>query len=190
MLPSMSSTIHLVEAARDGDRHALSALYARHEGRLLAAIRARMSPEMRARLQPEDVLQETLLESARRIDAFVPDGPSSFYRWLVGIARNKLREAARAGRAQKRAREEHLDEQPPASWTSPSAHAVRAEKKAHLEDALAALPERQAEAVRLRWLEGLSTAEAAQSLGCTESALKSLVSRGLEELARRMVEGD
>ncbi|MCB9896696.1 MAG: sigma-70 family RNA polymerase sigma factor [Planctomycetes bacterium] len=185
----MSSTMHLVESARDGDRQALSSLYARHEGRLLAAIRARMSAEVRAHLLPEDVLQETLLESTRRLDAFVPDGPSSFYRWLVGIARNKLREAARAGRAQKRARERPLDEPPLASWTSPSAHAVRAEKKAHLEDALAALPERQAEAVRLRWLEGLTTSEAAEQLGCTESALKSLVSRGMEELARRLVDG-
>lgn len=179
-------TLHLIDAARDGDTRALTELYARHEGRLLAFIRATMSSAVAMRLQPEDVLQETLLESARKLDDFEDQGRGSFYRWLVGIARNKLKEAARAGRARKRSLEQPYDGTLPGAATSPSAHAAAGERDEGLHLVLAELPERQGEAVRLRYLEGRSTAEVAEQLGCSEGAVKSLVSRGLAELGRRL----
>jgi RNA polymerase sigma-70 factor (ECF subfamily) len=186
----MSETSRLVDAACDGDRAALEALYARHEGRLLAFIRSRMSAELAARVSPEDVLQETLLESSRKIDAFDPQGGASFYRWLVGIARYKVSEANRARLAKKRALEAPLTADPAHSQTSPSGRAMRFESARALHAALAALPERQAEAVRLRYLEGASVAETAEQLACTESAAKALVTRGLAELSRLLVRGD
>jgi RNA polymerase sigma-70 factor (ECF subfamily) len=60
---------------------------------------------------------------------------------------------------------------------------MRAEGAVHLAEALARLPERQAEAVRLRYLEGMSLAETADRLACTEAAVKALVARGLSALA-------
>lgn len=179
-------TTRLVELARDGDRDALAGLYSRHSGRLLAFIRAQMPVSVSRRLAPEDLLQETLLEAARKLDAFTPQGPASFYRWLVGIARFKIAEALRAGRAKKRAMVGALEIDPAASQTSPSGGAARAERAVHIQDALAALPERQAQAVRLRYLEGLSLAETAQSLDCSEGAVKALVARGLADLAERL----
>ena len=184
---SMSETARLLESARAGDRQALDSVYARHQGRLLHFIRASMSG-LAHRVSPEDILQETLLESARKIDAFEPRGPASFYRWLVGIARFKLAEAARSQRAKKRSSEEPLDRTPAANETSPSGRAIRGEQVGHLRDALASLPQRQADAVRLRYLEALSLAESASRLGCSEAAVKALVSRGLMELARRIHE--
>ena len=97
--PAMSETTALVLCARDGDRASLDALCARHQGRLLALIRLHLSPELAARLAPEDLLQETLLEAARKVGGFEPQGPAAFYRWLVGIARFKIAEAERARRA-------------------------------------------------------------------------------------------
>jgi RNA polymerase sigma-70 factor (ECF subfamily) len=180
-----SETTRLVDAARAGDRMALEDLYARHQGRLLHVIRARMPAALARRVAPEDVLQETLLESSRKIDAFEPQGPSSFYRWLVAIARFKVSEAARAQKADKRAHERPLDAPVFSEQTSASGAAMRGERRAELDEAIAALPERQAEAVRLRYLEGSSLAETAQALECTESAVKALVSRGLMALATR-----
>jgi RNA polymerase sigma-70 factor (ECF subfamily) len=180
----MTHTTELVDAACAGDRGALAALYARHEGRLLAFIRARMAGDLARRVAPEDLLQETLLEASRKLESFVPqEGGSSFYRWLVGIARHKLQEANRARHALKRAAEVALDGDPARSQTSPSGHAMRAEGALRLHEALLTLPERQAEAVRLRYLEGMSLAETAERLACSEPAVKALVARGLAALA-------
>ena len=183
----MSDTTRLVDAACGGNREALETLYARHAGRLVAFIRSRMSDELARRVSPEDVLQETLLESSRKIDAFVPQGGASFYRWLVGIARNKVLEANRARLARKRSIEGPLEIDLAQSQTSPSGRAIRIESAVHLHVALAALPERQAEAVRCRYLEGLSLAETAERLQCSEPAVKALVSRGLLDLSQRIV---
>jgi len=183
----VTDTTRLVDEACAGNRDALEALYARHAGRLGAFIRSRMSDELAQRVSPEDVLQETLLESSRKIDAFVPEGSASFYRWLVGIARNKVLEANRARLARKRSLEAPLEIDLAHSQTSPSGRAMRIESAAQLHHALAALPERQAEAVRCRYLEGLSLAETAERLQCSEPAVKALVSRGLLDLSQRMV---
>ena len=180
----MMETTRLVLSARTGDRAALDALCLRHQGRLLALIRLRLSPELAASLAPEDLLQETLLEAARKVGAFEPQGPAAFYRWLVGIARFKIAEAERARRALKRALVGELHDDPAESQTSPSGRAQRDERDGRLRHAVAALPPRQADAVRLRYLEARSLAETAAELQCTEAAVKALVSRGLSELAQ------
>lgn len=183
----MSQTTLLLDAARAGDREALTTLLARHEGRLLGCIRALLPAGLALRVAPEDLLQETLLEASRKLPGFVPEhGSASFYRWLVAIARFKVLEAGRAQRAAKRAREEPLEASVPAGWTSPSGGALRSERAAALAQALARLPERQAAAVRLRWLEGRSVAETAAELEASEPAVKALVSRGLAALAQEL----
>ncbi|MBI1851542.1 MAG: sigma-70 family RNA polymerase sigma factor [Planctomycetes bacterium] len=182
----MSKTQRLIESARAGDRAAVDSLYARHQGRLLAFIRMQMSPALARSVAPEDVLQETHLESARKIGEFEPRGPASFYRWLVEIARFKISEAERAQRARKRSLESPLEDDLHASQTSPSGRAMRSECALLVRDAIAALPDGQADAVRLRYLEGLTIAETSQRLARSEAAVKALVSRGLEALARRI----
>lgn len=181
----MSDTLRLLAEARDGSRTALDALYARHRGRLLAFVSSRMGPGLRASVTSEDIVQETHLEAARKLEAFEPQGPSSFYRWLVGIARNKVNEAARAGRAKKRAIQQPLEHDPRAAQTSPSGRVMRAERAFLVGEALGDLPEAQAEAVRLRYLEGLSVAECGARLERSPAAVKALVSRGLAALAER-----
>ena len=44
------------------------------------------------------------------------------------------------------------------------------------------LPRKQATAITLRYTEGLSVAEAAQLMGVEQGTVKSLCSRGLEQL--------
>ena len=182
----MSDTARLVQASREGDREALATLYRLHQGRVLAMIRVTLGAELAARIPPEDVLQETLLESARKIGAFEDRGPGSFYRWLVSIARFKVAEARRAHRAQKRAAGLPLDGADVGdvalAQTSPSGRVVRAEAAERVAAAIEALPDRQRDAVRLRYLEGRSVAEAAAEMGCTEAAVKALVARSLVAL--------
>jgi RNA polymerase sigma-70 factor (ECF subfamily) len=179
-----------IRAARAGDTSALRNLYGRHQGRLLNFVASAMEPALRAKVTPEDVLQDTLLESARGIDRYDPEKGSSFYSWLVGIAKHKISESRRAQGARKRAMVGSLDGSKKADvvseQTSPSGGAVRNERRGRLLDALADLPERQGEAIRLRYLEGLSVAETGQRLDASESAIKSLVSRGMAELGRKL----
>jgi RNA polymerase sigma-70 factor (ECF subfamily) len=180
----MSETTRLAAQAVHGDDSALAALLRRHERRLLAFFRARQSSDL-AGHAAEDLVQETLLTAARKITEFrVQSEGAAFYRWLVGIGRHKLSEARRAAGAKKRAAVRELgSRQPAAGWTSPSLGAARGEAASHLAEALDELPERQAEAVRLRYLEGRSVAETAEALDSSEASVKALVGRGLRALA-------
>jgi len=177
-----------VQEACAGSREALDALYARHRGRLLAFAASRMSAALAHFVSPEDIVQETHLESARKIETFEPSDGAGFYRWLVKIAAFKISEANRQRQAKKRAAGP-LEHEPRSPDTSPSGRVVRDERHERLRAALAGLPEAQAEAVRLRYLEGLSVAEAAARLERSEGAVKALVTRGLAALASRLTAG-
>lgn len=145
-----------------------------------------MTQALARRVAPEDILQETLLEATRKLGSFEARGRSSFYAWLVAIARFKIAEAERALLAQKRAREEPLVRDPAQSGTSPSLSAMRVEHAELLRAAIADLPEAQAQAIRLRYLEGLSLAEAAERMERSESAVKALVTRAFAVLAKSL----
>jgi RNA polymerase sigma-70 factor (ECF subfamily) len=160
-----------------------SRLFDSHRGRLTAFVAARMPSLLARAVPPEDIVQETFLEAARRIDAFEPNGPAAFYRWLVAIARFKIAEAVRARRAKKRAMLTPMEVEPAGNQTSPSGRAIRAERAGLIANAIETLPEDQARAVRLRYLEGLTVAETADRLDRSPAAVKMLVSRGLTALA-------
>lgn len=59
---------------------------------------------------------------------------------------------------------------------------------ADLERLLDTLPERQREAVVLRYLEGMSTAEAARAMGCSTGTVKAHLHRALGRLHRSLSE--
>jgi len=177
----MAETSQLLDAARSGDRQALDELFARHARRILAFLRVHMSPTLMRRIPPEDVLQETLLEAARKLGGFEPRGSGSLYRWLVAIARFKASEAAR-----RRVEDALLVVDPLHDATGAATAAERADRAEHLRAALATLPEAQAAAVRLRYLEGASTRETAERLGRSDAAVKMLLARGFAALAERL----
>jgi RNA polymerase sigma-70 factor (ECF subfamily) len=74
--------------------------------------------------------------------------------------------------------------------TSPSQKAIRGEDAERLSRALAALPDDQREAVRLRHLEGCALAEIAQRLGRTPAATAGLIKRGMKTLRRELHRDD
>lgn len=182
----MSNTLELVREAKGGSSTAFNVLFQRHRSRLTTLVAARMSPGLRAVTEAEDLVQETYLQAARKFADFTPDSPQGFYRWLARIAGFKVKEAERARRAKKRGRPRALLAEPPADDTSVAGRAGRGERAAQIAEAIDALPEAQAEAVRLRYLQGLSLRETAERLERSEAAVKALVGRGLQALARRM----
>ncbi len=77
---------------------------------------------------------------------------------------------------------------PAAAHETPEAQHGAAEQRRALERALAELPARQRQVFLLREWQGLSTAEAAQVLGCSEGSIKQHHFRALQALRAKLAE--
>ncbi len=169
---------------------------------LLLLARMQLGPGPRNRIDPSDIVQQTLLEAHAKADQF-EGGDSALAAWLRQALVNNLRDAWRALRKGKRdiAREQALPEaleqssvrlegMLAAAQSSPSQQAVRNEDLLRLANALTRLPDAQREAIVLHHLQGCSLAETARSLGRTDASIAGLLHRGLKELRRLMTPGD
>jgi RNA polymerase sigma-70 factor, ECF subfamily len=197
-------TEQLLEMVRRDDPGARDRLLARHRGRLLALIALRMDPRLRTRLDPSDVVQESLAEADRRLAAYLADQRLPFYPWLRGLALERLGQLHRRHvRSQKRsvAREEHsLSALPDDSvrelaarlagrGSSPSARMKHEDLKRRLREVLDQMGEHDREVIVLRHLEQLSVRDIAAVLGISEGAVKVRHVRALERL-RKLLEDE
>jgi RNA polymerase sigma-70 factor (ECF subfamily) len=159
---------------------------------LLLLAQARVGGRLRARLDPSDVVQQTLLEAHRDRAQLRGDDPAPWLRKI--LARNIANAARDLGRARRdlareRSLEAALDESSArleaflaADESTPSLKARRNERVALLARALAELPDDQREAVVLRHLHGRALAEIAEAMSRTPSAVAGLLHRGLDRL--------
>lgn len=139
--------------------------------RLLRAYFARRAPPG---VDTEDLVQETLIAVHTRRGTY--DTGQPFTAWAYAIARYKLIDALRRGRAHLRAPAEAAE----ALFIAPGADAAMAGRD--LEAALAGLAPRTRDLIRATRIEGLSTREAAEKHGMSEGAVKVAVHRGLKAL--------
>jgi RNA polymerase sigma-70 factor (ECF subfamily) len=169
---------------------------------LLLLARMQMGPGVLERIDPSDVVQQTLLEAHAKAGQFQGDD-ADLAAWLRQGLVNNLLDARRALRRQKRdvRRERSLEEAVERSSirlggmlaapdSSPSQRAVRNEELLLLADALLGLPEAQREAVVLHHLEGCSLSETARRLGRTDAAVAGLLHRGLKTVRELMTKGE
>ncbi|MFJ6670309.1 SigE family RNA polymerase sigma factor [Actinosynnema sp. NPDC091369] len=126
----------------------------------------------------EDLVQTALLRTALRWHR-VLDHPEAYVRQVVvNLARDRWRRAKR-----------RVAEQPLVDVTAPpdpGDHARRVVDQQVLQQALAALPQRQREVVVLRFFADLSVAETAQTMGTTEGTVKSQTHRALSLLRQAL----
>jgi len=176
---SDDSTRELIDQARQGDRAAFDRLVGRFEARLRTAIHNLMGERLRADMEVDDVLQETLLRAFRSLPEFQWTREAAFFRWLRGIARNV---ALRAGARPRWLEYLELGPDPPASGTSPSRALRRQERLLRLEEALADLSPDHREVIRLARLEGLKMKEIAARMHRSQEAVMKLLSRALDKL--------
>ncbi len=196
MGPETSET-ELAARAAQGDAAALERLLVVHYDRMLAELTPKLPAEFRSVLTAEDVLQETFVVAFREIGSFVPQGPGSFHAWLAAIAQHRLFDLVKGLRAAKRGGgRAGVDAHPAGGEGSvisllealrvdqhtPSRSAAGHEAVRAIHVGLASLREDYREALRMRYLEGLSVAEAAARLGRTERAVHMLCHRALREL--------
>ncbi len=189
-------TEHLLDRAANGDMSARDDLLRRHRSRLRRMVAVRADPRLAARVDPSDVVQETLADAAARLDAYLRDRPLPFYPWLRQLAQRRLIDLHRRHvRAQRRSvtREEgpaglpdqsamQLADRLFARQSSPSAGLHRRERRERVRTALAALPDPDREVLVLRVLEEMPTREIAAVLGITESSVRSRQVRALDRL--------
>jgi RNA polymerase sigma-70 factor, ECF subfamily len=180
-------TTRMVLRARDGSRADLDALCGRYAQRLLAIIRLRMGPRLRARCESRDVLQNSLLKACRSIEGFEGESGETFMAWLARIARNEIRDQAAYQQAGRRDLRQDLPlddagETLAAEVRTATARVALGEQAAALERALEALDESQRELIVLRKLEELSFPEMGQRLGRSPDACRMAFARAMAAL--------
>jgi RNA polymerase sigma-70 factor (ECF subfamily) len=188
-----SDSSALLARARQGSREALDRLFADCGGRLLALIRLRLGPGLRASLESRDVLQETFLSAFQHVDQFRGSDRGALMAWLVGIAENEIRhQAAFQGRRKRDARRAvPLDEEVArlaAPVCSASSRLVFDERRQRLERALERLPDALREIIVLRRLQELSFPEIAERLGKSADACRMQFARAMAALTLEMRE--
>jgi RNA polymerase sigma-70 factor, ECF subfamily len=156
-----------------------------------------MDRRLAARLDPADVVQDTLAVAVQRLDDYLRARPLPFYPWLRQLAWERLVELHRRHvQARKRSvlREERwapplpdesvveLADRLLARGSSPSARLHRRELRDRVQAALAQLAEHDREVLVLRHLEQLSTREIAAVLGVTEGAVYTRHLRAVQRL--------
>ena len=80
----------LLQRASQGDRAAVDELLRRHRRRLRHMVAVRIDPRLKAHVDPSDVVQDTLLEAARKLPEFLQNRPLPYYPWLRQLAWQRL----------------------------------------------------------------------------------------------------
>jgi RNA polymerase sigma factor (sigma-70 family) len=169
-----------LQAARRGDRDALGVLL-----RGLQDSWYRMSLSLLGTPDlAEDAAQETAIRFMRQLPGF--RGESQLRTWSLGICLNVAREIRRwsACKAASGADYAAADSADPA--LSPEASAMRIEGIRSLHEMLALLPERQREALVLRFFEEMSVEQTAEAMGCAPGTVKATVHQALRALRRKL----
>jgi RNA polymerase sigma-70 factor (ECF subfamily) len=132
----------------------------------------------------EEATQETAIRFMRQLPGF--RGESQLRTWSLGICLNVAREIRRwsAGKHAARADVSEIDSADPSP--SPESNAVRDEGIRSLRDMLIHLPERQREALVLRFFEEMSVEQTAEAMGCAPGTVKATVHQALRALRRKL----
>ena len=176
---SSSTSPQLIAAARLGDRQA--------QGQLLRDLQDpwyRLCVSLLGDAEKSrDAVQETALRFLKALPTY--RGASTLMTWSMGIAINVVREMRRSRRHASTDDERFaapLAERGPL----PPECAENVEDKKLVRDLLLQLPERQREAVVLRFFEEMSVEQTAAAMDCAEGTVKATIHQALRSLRRRM----
>lgn len=184
---SATEVWRLVQRAQAGDTEAFGAIYDRYADTVFRFIYFRVSTRQTA----EDLTSETFLRALRRIGSFTWQG-RDLGAWLVTIARNLVADHFKSGRYRLEvSTAEVLDADSPERGPEGSPESAVVDKLTNqtLLEAVKRLNPEQQECIVLRFLQGFSVAETAQTMGKNEGAIKALQYRAVRSLARLLPEG-
>lgn len=176
-------SIELLQRIQNGDRGAWDELYLRYRDRLLFSIRCRLGPELRSRLQSEDVLHSVVREALTDLQHFEPQDERALGRYLHVCVLNKIRKKGRFHGAARRGGDVPLSDTllSRLPGDGPERY-LDHDRYDALERAIERLPEPMREVVMLRSVHGLSNQEAADAIGKTPEATSKIHQRALARL--------
>jgi RNA polymerase sigma-70 factor, ECF subfamily len=181
-----ASSTAVLRQALSGSDAALEALYGKICPRLLAFIRLKMGPSLRARLESRDILQTTLLKSFEHLEDFEGSDARSLLGWMMRIAEHEIRDRADFHGRQRRDADleenvgDHADLR--ARTRSALSRLILDEQTERLDAALATLSDAHREVILLRTFEELPFAEIGRILGRSEDATRMLFARAMTAL--------
>ena len=163
--------------------------FERYRDRVLSVIYLRMGPDLRVRMDPEDVLQEVAIEAINSWHTL--SDPANAGAWLVTLARRKVARILRdqvgvAARDPRRERDIKTDFPVADRRSGPVTIADRKDRLTLLEAALERLSEDHREVIMLSRIEGLAAKEIGERMGRSENAVHLLLSRALKRLAQEL----
>lgn len=189
--PPLETTVYLVARARAGDTAAIERLFARHHAPLRRWASGRLPRWARQLTDTDDLVQDALLQTFKRIGDFEPRGAGALQAYLRQAVLNRLRDELR-----KRGR------QPPAAaldstdvgeglivdgGKSPLEQAIGQQNLERYEGALARLRAEEREAIIGRLEMGYSYQDLAEIVGKPSAdAARKATQRALIRLAEEM----
>lgn len=162
----------------NGDADAASTLAYRHTPHVLALAYRMLGDQAEA----EDVVQDALM----RLWKIAPDwrqGEAKVSTWLYRVASNLCTDRLRKHAGKRRTADINSVAEPADGAPSVEASLIGKDRADALQNALKMLPERQRQAVSLRFLQELSNPEVAEVMEISVDAVESLLARGKRGLA-------
>lgn len=189
---------NVLQKAKAGDAACVGELLSVYRDYLLGIAVARLDPRVRARCNPSDVVQETLLEAFRDFHQFRGGLEREFLAWIRQILSNNLArmvelhlltdkrdlrrerpiEQAVAGESKLERRDYWLTD----DGNSPSSIFQKKEQLATMLERINKLPAHYRDVLLLRHIEELSFDDVAQRLGKSAGAVRMIWLRALEQL--------
>jgi RNA polymerase sigma-70 factor (ECF subfamily) len=183
--PSVESSVDLIERARAGDASALDTLMARHLPRLRRWASGRLPRWARDVADTQDLVQDTLLRTFKRIDTFESRGEGALQAYLRQGVLNRIRDEYR--RAGRRPAPVELDSQAADPAASPLEEAIGRQAAERYEAALRRLRPGDREAIIARIEMGFTHEELASVLNKpSANAARMALERALLRLAVEM----
>jgi RNA polymerase sigma factor (sigma-70 family) len=181
-----ASTIELLAQARSGQSGATDAIFRRYLPRITRWARGRLPRYARDMLDTDDLVQDTVFQTLKRLPSFEPQHEGALQAYLRQAVVNRIRdEVRRAGRHPGKEGledEGHVDEA-----ASPLDEAIGREAVARFEGALDRLKPEERQAVHLRVELQLPYAQIAEEMRKpTADAARMAVARALVRLAEEM----
>jgi RNA polymerase sigma-70 factor (ECF subfamily) len=178
------SFVECLSRCRDGDRPSLDDLFDRWRPLLRLQARRLLGPDLAARVDPSDVVQESFTQAFENLPDFRGQTEAQWVAWLRRIVAGQAAKARRHHRAARRSprREQAPDSGAAASGKSPSSAVLNEEEAARLAAAVERLPTMMREVVLRRVFDGESFDAIAAALGCSAGAARVTWTRALRRL--------
>jgi RNA polymerase sigma factor (sigma-70 family) len=182
------STFTLLERARGGDQQAVDRLFARHLRPLQRWATGRLPRWARDLADTDDLVQDALLQTFKRIEDFEPRRVGALQAYLRQAVLNRVRDELR--RKGRRPAKTDLEGVEPEGGRSPLEEAIGREAVEQYDGALQRLKPEEREAIIARVEMGYTYEELADALGKpSPDAARKTAHRALVRLAEEMKRG-